>query len=134
MPRLYDYIPPAVRRQVAIRADYLCEYCGAADADSFIGFEIDHIISLKHGGDNTQENLAYSCPECNRNKGTDIASIDWETKQIERFFNPRIDNWTEHFRADSATIKPISVIGIVTVQIFRFNDDHRLEERQVSMF
>lgn len=93
MPLNYDPVPNLVRQQVIGRADYKCEYCQLDAAVSFIGFEIDHIISRKHGGLNELDNLAYACPDCNRNKGTDIASIDWRTHDIVRFYNPRIDHW-----------------------------------------
>jgi hypothetical protein len=86
-----NYVPLTVRKQVALRAGYSCEYCLLPEAHSFIGYEVDHIISLKHGGSSNEANLAYSCPDCNRNKGSDIASIDWETMQITRFLNPRVD-------------------------------------------
>ena len=52
----------ALRQQVAIRADFLCEYCLIADEDTFFGCEVDHIISLKHGGSSELDNLAYAAP------------------------------------------------------------------------
>lgn len=40
-----------IRLAVAIRADYLCEYCLIGEDDTFFGCQIDHIISRKHGGE-----------------------------------------------------------------------------------
>ncbi|MGA0558915.1 HNH endonuclease [Larkinella sp. VNQ87] len=128
-----DYLSAGIRRQVAARANYLCEYCLLPDDISFIGHEIDHIISLKHGGTNAETNLAYTCPTCNRFKGADIASIDWETGQLVRFFNPRTDLWSEHFRFNGAWIEPLTVIGAVTARILRFNDKDRLNERSLFL-
>lgn len=122
-------VSATTRKRVAQRAAYICEYCLAQDERSFIGFEIDHIISRKHNGSNDEKNLAYACPDCNRNKGTDIASIDWNNQEIVRFFNPRADIWSEHFRLSGGFIEPITVIGKVTVDIFRFNDKVRLPDR-----
>jgi hypothetical protein len=48
------YISLELRRLVANRADSLCEYCLIPDADG-VGFQIDHIISVKHGGVTTIE-------------------------------------------------------------------------------
>ena len=48
-------IPEKNRRFVAQRANHRCEYCHVHQDDSFLGFEIDHIISLKHGGGNEIE-------------------------------------------------------------------------------
>ncbi|WP_228061189.1 HNH endonuclease [[Phormidium] sp. LEGE 05292] len=43
-------IPQNLRQLVAKRADYLCEYCLIAEEDTFLGCQVDHIISVKHGG------------------------------------------------------------------------------------
>jgi 5-methylcytosine-specific restriction endonuclease McrA len=32
-----------------------------AEEDTFFGREVEHIISLKHGGSSDLENLAYAC-------------------------------------------------------------------------
>lgn len=121
----------STRRLVAERANYACEYCLAEDVGSFIGFEVDHIISRKHRGSNDATNLAYACPDCNRSKGSDIASIDWENREIVRFYNPRTDIWAEHFRLAGGFIEPLTPIGKVTVDILRFNDKIRLPDRGI---
>src|ERR1051325_4967075 len=46
------------------------------------------------------------------------------------FFNPRADRWTEHFRLETATIHPLTLIGEVTARILSFNDSARLHERE----
>src|SRR5919205_733252 len=51
------------------------QYYLIAEADTFYGCEVDHIISLKHGGSSDPSNLAYACALCNRAKGSDIGSI-----------------------------------------------------------
>jgi HNH endonuclease len=107
----------------------LCEYCLIAEADTFYGCEVDHIISLKHGGSSELENLAYACALCNRAKGSDVGSIA-ASGEFTRFFNPRTEPWTDHFRLDGATIRPLTRIGEVTVRIFGFNDSARLHERE----
>jgi HNH endonuclease len=128
MPR--DNIPVKLRRLVAKRAVFSCEYCLMPENRTAVGCEIDHIIGLKHGGPTEEANLALACYWCNRNKGSDIGSIDWTTKQIFRFFNPRTDIWAEHFQLIQSRIEPVSQIGLVTVQIFRFNDTDRVYERR----
>ena len=123
------YISPELRRLVVNRADSLCEYCLIPDADG-VGFQIDHIISVKHGGSTTPDNLAYACIYCNLQKGSDLGSIVWRTGELVRFFNPRRDFWADHFRLDEAVIQPSTDIGEVTARIFEFNSDDRLVERQ----
>jgi HNH endonuclease len=125
-----SYVGAAVRRLVAVRADFLCEYCLVHEDDTVFGCEVDHIISEKHGGATDAENLAYSCAFCNRAKGSDIGSIVLGTGRFVRFFNPRTDRWAEHFALDGVTIMPLSDIGEVTSRILAFNDSDRLFERQ----
>lgn len=123
-------VSKVARQLVRQRANFQCEYCLLNEKRSFIGFEVDHIISRKHRGSNDPNNLAYSCGDCNRNKGTDIASIDWNNNnQITRFYNPRLDLWAEHFRLSNTVVESLTSIGEVTVTIFRFNDQIRLTNR-----
>jgi hypothetical protein len=122
------YISPEVRRSVAARADFLCEYCLIAEEETFFGCEVEHIISLKHGGSSELSNLAYACAFCNRHKGSDVGSVS-EAGEFSRFFNPRSDRWSEHFRLDGNIIRPLSVIGEVTARILLFNHADQLLER-----
>jgi hypothetical protein len=106
-----------LRQVVAARADFLCEYCLVAEENTFYGCEVDHIISLKHGGSSDADNLAYACAICNRHKGSDIGSISRPTGEFSRFFNPRTDRWAEHFPSEQEFITPQTVIGEVTARI-----------------
>jgi hypothetical protein len=54
-----------LRRLVAARADYRCEYCRLSEADTSTRHTIDHIIAVKHGGPTEPDNLALACVECN---------------------------------------------------------------------
>jgi HNH endonuclease len=125
------YVSENLREQVELRASGKCEYCRIAIEDTYFGGEIDHIISLKHRGQTELENLALACQPCNRNKGSDLGSISEISKMLIRFFNPRNDVWSEHFRLNSdAEIEPLTEIGEVTANIFGFNDLERIAERK----
>jgi hypothetical protein len=125
------YISAELRRLVVVRAERLCEYCLIHEDDTFFGCEIDHIVSEKHGGLTVAENLAYACLACNRHKGTDLGSV-WEpSDSLIRFFNPRLDVWSDHFALDGAVIRPITPVGSVTDRIFRMNEVERVLEREV---
>jgi hypothetical protein len=119
-----------LRLLVASRAAYLCEYCLIAEEDTYFGCEVDHIISVKHGGTSESENLAFACAFCNRYKGSDIASFTSHTRSLVRFYNPRTDRWADHFEMDGAHIKHVSEIGEVTAKILRFNDSAQILERE----
>ena len=117
------------RQAVASRANFLCEYCLIAEADTFYGCEVDHIVSLKHGGSSEPDNLAYACALCNRAKGSDIGSIS-PVGEFTRFFNPRTDSWVEHFRLEGATIQPLTTVGEGTANILRLDESARIHERE----
>ncbi len=92
-----NYISEKLRKKVRKRANSICEYCLMHEDFLMFSPQVDHITSIKHGGDNNINNLAFSCIRCNRNKGTDLGSILKDPTQIIRFYNPRIDKWAEHF-------------------------------------
>ena len=124
------YIPAETRRLVIGRAGRCCEYCLIHEDDTYFGCEVDHVVSEKHGGLTVAENLAYACLVCNRYKGSDLGSILVPAGDLIRFFNPRIDVWSDHFSLDGTIIKPLTAIGQVTERILRFNAIERLMERE----
>ena len=123
------YVPATLRKQVTKRAGGHCEYCRFPQSVALLSFEMEHIISEKHGGMTVPENLALACPYCNRAKGSDLGSLDPQTQQLTPFFNPRTQEWSEHFLFSDATIVPQTAEGRVTVLILQFNDSERLQER-----
>jgi len=54
------------RFEIFKRDSFKCQYCGRGTPS--VVLEIDHIISVKEGGDNDIQNLITSCFECNRGK------------------------------------------------------------------
>lgn len=130
MPTTSRYIDTELRRFVAERAAYFCEYCLIHESDTYIGCEIDHIISLKHGGKTDADNLAYSCTFCNRHKGSDVGSVIIGNNEFIRFYNPRKDKWTDHFKLDGSIIRPLTNIGEVTSNILILNSAERIIERE----
>jgi hypothetical protein len=124
------YIGAEIRRLVVERSEGLCEYCLIAEEDTFLGCQLDHIISEKHRGATLSENLANACVFCNQAKGTDIGSIHWDSGELIRFFNPRTDRWSDHFALSGYRIEPRTEVGTVTARILSFNSVERLLERQ----
>ena len=59
--------------------------------------------------------------------------IGFNRRKIETtgpFFNPRTDNWFEHFRLSEGLIEPLTEIGEVTIKVLGFNDLERILERK----
>ena len=92
---------------------------------------IDHIIAVRHKGKANRENLAYACTECNRNKGADFGTIDHITGEVIFLFNPRQQNWKDHFRFEGARIVGVTPTGNATIELLHLNADHRLLEREM---
>jgi hypothetical protein len=125
-----SYVSAALRRLVIERASDCCEYCRIHNDDHYLPHEIDHIVSEKHRGETSADNLCLSCFDCNRYKGSDIGSFDVETGEFTALFNPRTMHWSDHFRLDSGLIVPLTPEGRVTVFLLRLNSDNRLIRRR----
>ncbi|MBW4671788.1 MAG: HNH endonuclease [Cyanomargarita calcarea GSE-NOS-MK-12-04C] len=124
------YISAALRRQVEERANYRCEYCLLPGRVAFFSHEIDHVIAEKHGGATNADNLAYTCWRCNRHKGTDLGSFDPETGAFSFLFNPRTQEWAEHFTLSELELLGLTSEGRTSVKLLQMNSEERLAERQ----
>ena len=124
-------IPSALRQQVAERANSRCEYCLIHEDDSGHPHQIDHILSRKHGGDSSFENLAYACIFCNRYKGSDTAAIDPDTGLAVALFHPRRDEWNRHFRFLGEILEGQTPTARATIRILQINASDRLAEREL---
>lgn len=87
-------------------------------------------IALKHGGKTVSANLGLACFDCNRFKGSDIASLDPISGELVALFNPRKQTWSEHFRLNSGEIIPLTAVGRATEAMLRLNLFQRVEARQ----
>jgi HNH endonuclease len=123
-------VPAELKTAVREGAGNRCEYCLLPEVGAFFVHEADHVIAAQHGGESSLENLALACLQCNRSKGPNIASVDPATKQIVRPFNPRRDQWSEHFCVDGGRIIPLTSIGRATAALLNFNDPDREEARR----
>lgn len=112
------------------RADAKCEYCQMPQLLSSAPFEIDHIIASKHGGKTQPDNLALSCFYCNSYKGPNIAGIDPETGELTRLFNPRRDQWSEHFAWNRPRLLGRSAVGRTTISVLEINHPDYLVVRE----
>ena len=116
----------ATRRLVRERAQDRCEYCRLPQgAQPYVTFHIEHILPRKHGGSDDLLNLALACERCNAFKGTDLSGIDPDTGNVERLFDPRTQNWPEHFELREAVICGHTPAGRATVAVLGMNEDRR---------
>jgi hypothetical protein len=123
-------VSAALRREVRERAGERCEYCLLAESEAIFPHEPDHLIALKHGGETTSANLALACFDCNRFKGSDIASVDPLTGELVGLFNPRTQAWSDHFKLRAGVIVSLTAVGRVTEKVLRLNLGSRVEVRE----
>jgi hypothetical protein len=120
----------SLRDSLRARAQGRCEYCRIHEGFTTLRFQIDHIIAQKHQGANDLSNLAWSCANCNAYKGTDLSGIDPVTGELHRLFNPRADNWSDHFGWQGAVILGLTPIGRVTISVLQFNRAEHITLRE----
>jgi hypothetical protein len=121
------------RDEVRRRAGDQCEYCLLAQQHSPVArLQFEHIIPRKHGGGDQLENLALACIDCNLAKSSNLTGIDSETGKIVELFNPRMQNWAEHFEVVGNRIFGSTPSGRATVRVLNFNSTGRLRVRAVT--
>jgi HNH endonuclease len=119
---------------VAVRAHHTCEYCCAPEILSNMAFEVDHIIPISRNGADELDNLALSCRICNLRKSDHIEGIDPVTGQTVRLFNPRENDWSEHFEKQSQLPYQIlgkTAIGRTTITRLDMNSSLQLRARSL---
>ncbi|MBI3861590.1 MAG: HNH endonuclease [Planctomycetia bacterium] len=123
----------ATRATVRVWADNCCEYCQRHHSTSpLIPLQVEHIVSRKHHGSDELDNLALACAECNLHKGSDLTGIDPESGQVTPLFNPRRDQWNEHFAWDGLRLVGRSPVGRTTVRLLQMNSTARLRVRRAT--
>jgi hypothetical protein len=127
------YIPNELRQQVIERASGLCEYCIIHQDDTPFSHQIDHVIALKHEGKTEWMNLALSCLLCNRHKGSDLTTFDPVTQELTLLFNPRTQQWADHFVLQGVYIVGQTAVGRATVRLLQMNSPQQLLQRQSLM-
>ena len=118
-----EKISPTIRKEVASRAKYLCEYCRTPQSHAPVFFEVEHIIPTSKGGASVLENLAFACDGCNNRKSDKTAATDPSTGHNTTLFHPRKDQWYGHFSwsTDSLLIIGLTPEGRATVEALHLN-------------
>lgn len=115
-------ISPQLRASVAEEAGNRCGYCLTRQEYVPWPLEIEHINPIARGGGNERENLWLACRSCNSYKGAQVEGIDPFSGDRVSLFNPRQQQWREHFawneRGDLIIgLTPIGRATIFTLQM-----------------
>jgi HNH endonuclease len=119
----------AVRQLVRERAKCLCEYCHSSEEASAAQFAIDHVLPRSLKGSDDLNNLALACQRCNGYRYNFTSGIDPETQTVVLLFNPRQQQWSEHFSwlEDGLRIMGLTPTGRATCDRLDLNDDEHNE-------
>ncbi|MEQ9481641.1 HNH endonuclease [Coleofasciculus sp. F4-SAH-05] len=122
-----------VRQQVRERAKGLCEYCHSPEQICTTRFTIDHILPRSLNGSDHLNNLAFACRRCNERRYNFVAGYDHITETIVSLFNPRQQQWSDHFiwSADGKEILGTTPIGRATCDRLDLNDTRYPEEESI---
>ena len=118
-------VSPQTRKLVRERALSLCEYCHSPEYLNSDRFTMEHLLSQSLGGKDTVDNLALACSRFNSRRYNFITAIDPETQKETTLFNPRQQQWSEHYvwSADRLQIIGKTSIGRATCHRLDLNDD-----------
>lgn len=117
------YISTELQEQLLADAGHLCGYCHSDERLSGISLSIEHIIPRIANGPTERENLWRSCRPCNEQKGGRIAAADPETGELMPLYNPRTQQWHEHFawNIDGSLIEGRTSTGRATIVALQLN-------------
>jgi hypothetical protein len=123
----------ATRDSIRQRAGERCEYCRLPQsATPLLGFHIEHIVARQHGGSDSPSNLALACDRCNAYKGPNLTSIDEESGELTPLFNPRTDQWEDHFIIEHGIVTGLTPTGRASVRLLNMNANRRVQLRLLN--
>lgn len=122
-------LPKSLYEIVRQRAQFQCEYCHYPELLSSAPLSIDHIQPRSLGGSDDLNNLALACRRCNERRYNFTTGIDPETETEVALFNPRSQQWSDHFiwSANALQIIGKTSTGRATCDRLDLNDERREE-------
>lgn len=121
--------------QVALWAGHRCEYCHAPEAVFNLPLEVEHIVPVSRGGEDTAANWALARRACNLYKAAYVSGRDPESDTVVRLFHPREDRWEDQFQVapESGEIVGRTPIGRATIARLGLNSAAQVAARQQWM-
>ncbi len=118
------YIPETIRARVRTQAGDRCGYCLSPQRLVLGRLEIEHIIPQAAGGPDDEDNLWLACRLCNNYKSDQTEGLDPVSGQKVPLFNPRRQQWHEHFAwsADGTEVIGRTPCGRATVLGLQLNN------------
>lgn len=98
-----------------------------------LSFHIEHIHAQQHVHDDSLDNLALACPDCNFSKGPNLTTFIEGTRELVALFHPRQDSWEDHFAYRGAILIGLTARGQATIKLLQINTVERVEMRAELM-
>ena len=119
------YIPVAIDRRVRAAAQNRCGFCLSPQHLVMGRLQVEHLTPRSKGGTDDESNLWLSCSIYNGHKADKTHAEDPETGVLVPLFNPRLQDWFEHFRrsTDGLRVLGLTPVGRATVVALHLSDD-----------
>jgi hypothetical protein len=97
--------------------------------------EVEHIVPVARGGEDTIANWALACRACNLYKAAHVSGSDPASDTVVRLFHPREDQWEDRSQVapESAEIVGRTPIGRATLARLGINSAAQVAARQQWM-
>lgn len=122
---LYDLVAEDARLQYG--------YCRCPQRVLPYRLEVEHLLPISLRGTDERDNLRLSCHRCNKLRSNRTRVMDPLTGEDVPIFNPRRDDWNEHFAWElgGVLIVGLTTCGRGTVAALELNDRYDLSARAV---
>jgi HNH endonuclease len=126
-------ISAELRKIITNRANRFCEYCLTPLDFSHSPFEAEHITPISKDGKTVSGNLALACRGCNLYKSDKTVGFDAVSDDTVRLYNPRKDDWNDHFgwAKNFTVVIGLTPIGRATVEVLKLNRQGLLNQREM---
>lgn len=128
-----SFISDELKEKIRLQAKNRCGYCLTPQAIISMPLEIEHLQPIADGGTDDEENLWLACRNCNGFKHAKTRAADPQTRIETAIFNPRRQNWLEHFEfsEDKTEIIGKTECGRATVVAPRLNYELAVRARRI---
>lgn len=104
---VYNNKVPWSRRNVFIRDNFTCQYCGT----KYSKLELEHVVPVSRGGKTSFENCVASCKRCNNRKGNKTPE-EVGMKLLKRPHEPTIMEFLIHKMKSTGAYDFLKEIGV----------------------
>ena len=128
-----NMVTPYQKEEVLRRSHDACEYCQSQLKFSVQPFSVEHIIPCGHNNRTVLGNLVLACQGCSTYKYSKIEGFDKISKKTVALYNPRRDEWYEHFawNDDFTEVIGLTPQARATIETLQLNREGLVSSRRI---